>query len=61
MGTENERSKATQRESDNRVGLRSGDIKRQGGKEEWRGGGKMRGRNLKREEANVKISSERQA
>lgn len=51
------------KESDNRVGLRSGDIKRRGGKEERRGGGgKMRGRNLRRrEEAGVKISSERQA
>lgn len=50
------------KESDNRVGLRSGDIKRRVGKEERRGGGKMRGRNLRRrEEADVKISSERQA
>lgn len=31
------------KDSDNRVGLRSGDIKRRGGKEEQRGEGKMRG------------------
>lgn len=50
------------KESDNRVGLRSGDIKRRAGKEERRGGGKMKGRNLRiREEADVKISLERQA
>lgn len=48
-------------ENDNRVGLRSGDIKRRGEKERI-GGGEMRGRNLRRGEgADVKMSSERQA
>lgn len=43
------------------MGLRSGDIKRRGRKEEQGGGGNMRGEILGMEEADVKISSERQA
>lgn len=49
------------KESDNRVGLRSGDIKRRGGTESRRGGGKKGRRNLRRGEADVETSSQGQA